>query len=355
MDLSQQELPLTAYFTRGGREARPRTVSRKKDKPTEDLRSVARSSKRRKSDVQCSTTSPLGSSSGQSNSRTKTLQLPTPATSTRKRMRSGRLELPAKSKLTSTAGLPPAEQDVVLLDEEDFARLESGPTPSKSSREGADDAVLKMSSLATPSIDRRRITKYIRVESHSGPSHANHGETGIPTPRSSLREISESVQGIEDRSPLSRSYRLLPKPSQAPPGPPNLRQSHAVLSPQRSARSDACSSVDPNCWDPFHTHEKDNFSARRGTIFASPEQYSVQAKALDGQPADGHVIPMIPVPSSQSQYLLHPDATPKRKRCSQRIECVISSQTQEERELTLPTPHGLTSTGTLSVGVSPGK
>lgn len=370
MDLSQQELPLTAYFTRGSKEARSRAVPYKKDKPTEDTdsQSVTRSSKRRKSNAQCSTASPLGSSVGQSKSRPTSLQLPTPATSARKRMRSSRLELPGKAQLTSSGALSSSvEQNAILPSEKDLAQLEFGPTPSKlklpqSSPEGAEDTIPELSSipLPTPSTDRRKTTKPIDVEFPPGPRHSDYAGTGIATPRSSSRRIFEPVHGIHDHTPLARSNCHLPSlPSQASPRLPDSGVSHPVLPHvQHSARSTAglpCFPVDLDFSDPFYAREKNGVFVPRNGVFVPPKQYLMQSGGLDGQASDGHPIPMIPVPSSQSQYLLHLDATPKRKRFSRRTERVISSQTQEERELTLPSPHKPAAVVCLSLGVSPGK
>ncbi|KAF8558800.1 hypothetical protein OG21DRAFT_979626 [Imleria badia] len=356
MDLSQQELPLTSYFTRGSKEAKSRAVPYKKGKLAEDPQSVAHPSKRRKSNVQCSTASLSGSSVGQSNSRLTTLQLPTPATSTRKCTRNGRLELPAKTPLTSTgAVLSSVEPNA---SEEDLSQLESGSIPSKLPKSSRKGPILESVPLATPLTGRRRTAKFIGEEFTP---LSNHGEAGIPTPQTLSRRTSEPVDGNDDRSPLARNCHLPSKPSQASPRTPDSGISHAVLPrTQHSARSTAglpCfpSPVDFDDPDPFYAREKNNVSVQQDGAFAPPKQYSIQSKTLDGQPSNGHVIPMLPVPSSQSQYLLHPDATPKRKRSSRRIEHVISSQTQEERELTLSTPRKPTAMVGLSVGVSPGK
>jgi hypothetical protein len=368
MDLSQQELPLTAYFTRGSKEARSRAVPYKKDKfaADTDSQSVARSSKRRKSNVQCSAASPLGSSVGQSKSRLTSLQLPTPATSARKRMRSGPLESPGKARLTSTGVLlSSVEQNAILPNKKDLAQLEFGPTPSKlpqSSSEGAEDAIPELSSipLATPSTDRRKTTKPIDVKFPPGPRHSNYADTGIATPRSSSRRISEPVHGIHDHTPLARSNCHLPGlPSQASSRLLDSGVSHAVLPHiQHSARSTAglpCFPVDLDFSDPFYAHEKNGVFVPRDRAFVPPKQYPIQSERLNGQSSDGHAIPMIPIPSSQSQYLLHLDATPKRKRSSRRTERVMSSQTQEERELTLSTLHKPAAMASLSLRVSPGK
>ncbi|KAF8450326.1 hypothetical protein L210DRAFT_2381527 [Boletus edulis BED1] len=348
MDLSQQELPLTAYFTRGTQEARSRPMTYKKkkrkkkeeeeeEKPAED--SVARCSKRRKSDVQYSTASPPGCFAGQSESRKTILQLPTPATSTRKRKCNGHLEVPAKTRAVAAGTvLSSVEQSAIPQDEEDLSQLEFGPTPSKLPQVSRNGAV----PLATPSTDRRR-TKSTGIELHPGSRHPNRGETGV------------------NCSPLARSECWSPSnPTPASPRPLDSEVPRALLPHvQHSARPTAgrpSLPVDLDCPDPFYAREKNSSFVRRDGAFAPPKQRSVQSKTLDGQPSDGHALPMIPVPSSQSQYLLHLDATPKRRRYSRHIETtVISSQTQEERELTLSTPRRPTVIVNLPVGVSPGK
>jgi len=358
MDFSQQELPLTAYFTRGTKEARSRPVPYKK-RSTEGSQSVARSSKRR-SNVSCSTASPLGSSSGQSKLRPRTLQLPTPATSAR-RLRTGCLRdsgLQGNTQLTSTGALPS-----ILPGEKDLAQLEFGPTPSKSpqsSRESSEDALPELSSipLATPSTDRRKTSWPIDMEFFPGPRHSNRIESGIATPRTSSPRIFEPVHDIDDHSPLARSNsHLSSEPSQASPRIPDSGVSHAVLPyAQHLARSTEglpCFPVDMDLSDPFYAREKGGVFAPR-CAFTPSKQYPIQLERLNGQSSDGHAVPMIPVPSSQSQYLLHLDATPKRKQCSQRIERVISSQTQEERELTLSMPYKPAAIVSLS-RVSPGR
>ena len=360
MDLSQQELPLTAYFTRSSKEARSRALPHKKDKPTEDSdsQSVARSSKRRKSNVQCSIANPLASSAGQSKPR---LQLPTPATSARKRMRGGRLELPGKTQLASTALSSSVEQNAILPSEKDFAQLEFGPTPSKlpqSSRESAEDAILGLTGipLATPSTDRRKTTKPIDAESPPSPRDSHLTETGIATPRTLSRRIFEPLRGIHDHSPFARSNRHLPSlPDQASPRLPDSGVSRAVLPHiQHPARTAGlpCSPVDLDFSDPFYAREKNGVFVPPDGISVPLKQCPIQSERLT---SDGYAIPMIPIPSSQSQYLLHPDATPKRKRFSRHVESVISSQTQEERELMLSTPHKPAAMVGLSLEVSPGK
>lgn len=297
MDLSQQELPLTAFFTRDSKESRSRIAARKKDKPSEeDSQSVVRSSKRKRNDVPCSPASPLSSSTGQSKLRPTTLQLPTPAASARKRMRGEHLEeLPGKSQLTSTgAVLSSVVHNPIRSGDKDLTQLEFGPTPLNfpPSRKGAEDAIseLPSTSLATPSTDRRKTTKPIDTD----PRLSNHiVETGIATPRTPSRRVPKPRHCI-DHSPLAQSNRPLP-------------------------------------------------------VFVPP------SKTTDAQPSDGHVIPMLPIPSSQSQYLLHLDATPKRKQRSQRIEHVISSQTQEESELTLSSSLKPLVMASLSIGHSPGQ
>ena len=331
MDLSQQELPLTTYFTRGNKDTRSRPLPSRKKKPAEDPHSVARSSKRRKSGAQCSTASPLSSSASQSNSRLTTLQLPTPATSTRKRTHNGRLGLPAKTQLTSNAS------------EEDFAQLESGPNTSKLPQ-SSKGAILELSRVpfATPLTGRRRTTKSVGAEFTPCFRLSGHGEAGIPTPRTLLQRISDPVDGIDGRSPLAGNCHLPSKPTETSP-----RSSDSGILLPRVQNLD--------CPDPFYAYEKDNVSVGQDDALAPPKQYPVQSERLDGQPSNSHAIAMLPIPSSQSQYLLHPDATPKRKRSSRRIEHVISSQTREERELTLSTPHRHTALASLSVGGSPGK
>lgn len=364
MDLSQQELPLTAYFTRGSKEARSRPVPYK---PTEDSQSVPRPSKRRKSNVQCSTASPLSSSAGQSKPRPTALQLPTPATSARKRMRGGRLEeLPGKTQLISTGILlSSVEQNPILPSEKDLAQLEFRPIPSKSTqslRKGAEDAVPEppLTPLAMPSTDRRKTTRPIDIKFPPGPELSGHTDIGIATPRTSSRRVAKPVHSNDDRSPLARSNCHLPsESSQGSPRLPDQGDFRAVLPHvQLLARSTTglpSSPVDLGCSDPFHAREKNSVFVPRDGASAPPKQYFIQSETLDGQPPEGHVIPMIPVPSSQSQYLLHLDATPKRKRCSRYIEPVISSQTQEERELTLPVSHKPAAAASLSVGVCLGK
>lgn len=353
MDLSQQELPLTAYFTRGSG-AKSDAVPCKKEKPTQDSQSVARSSKRSRNNVQCTTASPLT----KSDPRLATLQLPTPATSARKRMRYGRLEdLPSKTRPPSTGVLlSSVEQNPVLSSENDLAQLEFEPTPSKStlsSRRDAEDAVSDSPLLATPSTNRRKIAKPVDIESPLGPRLFSHSETGIEIPQTSSRRA-EPMHGIDDHSPLARSNFHLPsKSSQVPPRLPGQGVSHAVQLLTCSTTGFPCPPVDSGCSDPFY--EKNNILVLRDGASALPKQYFIQSETLDSQPSDGHAIPVIPVPSSQSQYLLHLDATPKRKRCSRHIEHVISSQTQEERELTLSMSHKPAATVTVSVGVSPGK
>ncbi|KAG8218822.1 hypothetical protein J3R82DRAFT_4500 [Butyriboletus roseoflavus] len=342
MDLSQQELPLTAYFTRGSKEARSRAVSHKKNEPTDDSQSVARSSKRKRTNVQCSTASPLSSSVGRSKLGPNALQLPTPAASARKRVRGE------------------VKQNATLSCSKDLAQLEFGPTSSKlpqSSRKGAEDANPELPStpLAMPSTDRRKTTKHIDVESLPAPRLSNHTMIGIATPRTSSRGVAEPVRGIDDCSPLARSNSHLPsKSDQVSPG-----VSHAVLPHvQLLARSTAalpCSPVDLGHSDPFRAREQNSVFVPRDGVSAPSKQHFIRSETLDGQSSDGHVIPMMPVPSSQSQYLLHLDATPKRKRCSRHIEHVISSQTQEERELTLSMSHKPAAMASLSVRVSPGK
>ena len=311
MDLSQQELPLTAYFLRGSKESRPRVVARKKEKPSEEAtQSVTRSSKRKRNDARCFPANPPSSSVDQSKSRPTTPQLPTPAGSARKRVRGGSLEeLSEKSQLTSAGvSLSSVEHDVVRSSEKEIVRLEFGPTPSRPLRQGARHMVpaLSATSLATPSTGQRKTTTPADLESLPVHRLSDRMKTGIPTPQTSSRRVSDPTHRI-DHSPLVHSNRPLP------------------------------------------SRPNNNASV------PSDDTPVLPSKTMDGRPSDGYSIPSLPVPSSQSQYLLHHDATPKRKRHLHCTQHVVSSQTQEERELTLSStlkPFAMVSS---PVGASPGK
>ena len=181
---------------------------------------------------------------------------------------------------------------VVLSSDNDSA----SPTPSTLPRSPCTGAIAGLSgtSLATPSAGRQKTTNPTERESLS-----NHVNAGIATPQTPSRRVSEHRI---DCSPLAPSTRPLPS--------------------------------------------KQN-STSRGSTFVLP------LKRADGEPSKG--LPMFPVSSSQSQYLLPIDATPKRKQRPQRIEHVISSQSQEERELALSSSLRLVTLFGLPIEHSPGK
>ncbi|KAF9222050.1 hypothetical protein BS17DRAFT_809726 [Gyrodon lividus] len=368
MDLSQQELPLTAYFTAEHKETRPRTYSSKKRKFAGDLQSTVVPSKRGRSDAESFTqNSSKKTAAHQPKARVKTTQLPTPAASSRKHVPSThgvpRLQgafanaRPASTGATETF----VKEKFLILDGIDLTQAESDATPSRALPKlcGGDEKditeVTVADSLATPSSSNRpkRLTR-------AGPSHdcelapvyqfSTLTDTGSPTPRTGLRRAhaSEPINNVGVQAPFTGPSRHRYQPSRlsrVSTSSPQVVPSSVKFPVQPTdglSRSSASS-------EPSHLHEEDDLFAspvERGPSIhlSTPKEprvtFTATLLSLPSKNPDTHPpnIPANTVPSSQSQYLLHIDATPKRKRVSRRVELIPSSQTQEESELTESIP-----------------
>ncbi|KAG9317639.1 hypothetical protein JVU11DRAFT_1850 [Chiua virens] len=291
MDLSQQELPLTAYFTRNSKEVRPRTVRRKTARPVEVSQSPARSPKRRRTTA--------SSSKSQSVCAAENYQAQRP-----------------------WQHLPSVELNTTLSSEKGLAQPDSGSVPSKplqSLRERSE--AVSEATLATLSTSRERTTEHTGIVSSPRCRLHNNTEACIITPRTLSRRAPKTIHDIHDQSPLAHSNcPSLPKPSQATP-------------------ISSCSPVTVDCCDPFHAYEKDN-----RTLFPREDPFLPLERTLHS---------VRKTEWTSSQYLLDPDATPKHKRYSQRIDHVASSQTQEEVELTLAMSHNSAAMARSLVGHTP--
>ncbi|KIL00299.1 hypothetical protein PAXRUDRAFT_287538 [Paxillus rubicundulus Ve08.2h10] len=362
MDLSQQELPLTAYFTSGNKETRPRTCSSKKRTSIEDSLSGVRPLKRGRSDVKSSTQKSPKKIAHQSKPHVKTTQLPTPATATRKSVFSTRdvscLEGAVKRRRPATARAVEAflRGKSIVTNDIDLTLAGSEITPSKAlpkSCEGKEKDTTDVThthSLPTPTFSNRqkRLTgvsplherEAIQVRQVSGLT-----DYDLPTPMTGLRRVhvSESLHGIQEQSPSTGPSRHQYQPSGLSP-----------VSTRSPTEGISGSRLNSHRSDPSHLHEQDNPFASpviqgQSAHSSAPQKSFVSSitkilplpsQTFDAHPLSLSDIPSNPVPSSQSQYLLHIDATPKRKRVSRRVETVPSSQTQEENDLTksMPSP-----------------
>ncbi|KIJ70477.1 hypothetical protein HYDPIDRAFT_164501 [Hydnomerulius pinastri MD-312] len=385
MDLSQQELPLTSYFTRGKKETKPVTYSSKKRKQAEDADSGG-SSKKGKTDAgkaaKKSTSGPKA--------HVKSAQLPTPSTSARKHVPSSRgvqgvlakAQFPPSTTEKSSFAKKQANDEPI-----DLTQTETEDTPSKvppKRRAGKEkgkapvDEVIAMQSLATPASSnlakrRTRVTSFGEAVVPTRQS-LRLAEAALPTPETGLRRVSASASGMAEATPSAGPSRRRHQPSRLsivsthPSSPSSL----TVLSPVRftAASADSVSRSRVNSGDSAGSHvhdEEDPFTSPveygaasskpsgESETFGTTRQPTAESHTLDATPVHIPDVPMNPVPSSQSQYLLHPDATPKRKRVARRVEVVHSSQTQEERELTESMPPPLippSAMRKLSVGES---
>jgi hypothetical protein len=373
MDLSQQELPLTAYFTSGNKETRPRTCSSKKRKSAEDSQSGAGLSKRGRSDVESSMQKLSKQTARQPKARVKTTQLPTPSTSTRKPVPStrgvSRLEVAVGRTRSAATGAIDAfvRGKPIIMNEIDLTQADSEVTPSKAlpkSCEGKEKDTTDVTvthSLPTPSSSNRQKRLTGVSPPHEGEAAQGLTDVGLPTPVTGLRRVhvSESLHGIEEQSPSTGPSRHRHRPSRlslvstrAPnPSLPQVVPS-PVKFPAQPTEGLSRSRLNSDGSDPSDLHEQDNpfvspvvqgrsthsSGPKKPCVPSTTEILPLPSETLDTHPPSIPEIPSNPVPSSQSQYLLHIDATPKHKRVSRRVEMVPSSQTQEENELTKSMP-----------------
>ncbi|KAF9247126.1 hypothetical protein BU15DRAFT_69966 [Melanogaster broomeanus] len=313
----------------------------------------------------------------QSRARVKTTQLLTPATSARQRAPSTRnirhVEGPFGK--THPAGAIQAfvQEEPIVFNEIDLIKAASKATPLKvfsthceeSEREMVEAAAAQ--SLATPSSSNRprRLTRVglpRERELHRVHQSSRLSDTGLPTPVTGLRK----THVVEEQSPSTDSSRLHQQPSAVSGSSPSPGSPQRVLSlvnfSAQSTEGITNSRVHSDSPDPLH-HEDNPFAppVEQGPSMhrSAPKGSHVTSLANQLSPHPPKVlnIPVNPVPSSQSQYLLHIDATPKHKRISRRADLVPSSQTQEESELTKSVPPLLIPASAmrkLSVGESHG-
>ncbi|KAH7888016.1 hypothetical protein F5I97DRAFT_1828899 [Phlebopus sp. FC_14] len=328
MDLSQQELPLTSYFSKGKKENKPITESSKKRNlgtAHPALRPCKRAKEEVSKDVQSAARNASVKSTGSARGRptnAPVTHLPTPSASTRKRVSSTRGAQPGSSYLQASSrktGKAVTAHASAVSDVIDLTRTDTEDSP------------------ATPSSHSR---PHVRHGQHMPP--AQPPEVVLPTPATGLRRapasgVSESPSAARSRfSRLTIAFRPSSNPSlprQALAAP----KSHVPTADRGGRPCCDCGSrntlhlVDER--DPFSEHVDPDGPVNTNIPHEIQHRMITRQSIYELHASEVSHVPVRPVPSSQSQYLLHIDATPKRKRISTRKVSVPSSQVQEEREL----------------------
>ena len=316
MDLSQQELPLTAYFSKNTSQKRKNTAGE-------------RSSKRLKAgDVQ-STPSLL---TRRAKPRVNATQLQTPAPSTRKHgLRTGIRSVEDASP-RPPVHRKPCEIDLTLSDS-DKALAE---TPWQASQEDG-EMISAPHPLATPSSSNEVPQKEV-VDANRRLLQTSH--TCLPTPSTTVRKLIAP-------KPTHPSPEDSPTAVRSRPSKLNIASAVSHTSPVPFVKpvshynttinnSDTAKFYDDN--NPFALPvNKQPPAPHANRHQGAPVELTATKSTFDIPAVDGgpHATSFQIVPSSQSQYLLPLEATPTRNRINRHDDIVPGSQTQEEGEISI--------------------
>ena len=351
MDLSQQELPITAYFTPGTKDNRGNSTKKRKLTATADTR---RGKKR-------AVVAPNVRTSVQDSAK-------------RVKKPGGQITLPIlKPLIAATSSRRESvllSDDVVILDssrERSIAgssrSLKANPNTvshrisvpgSSKGKELAHLASTAAQSLATPpstNPSKKRpaaSTAALNLSQRNVVTTIASGISALPTPETTVRKLGNvhAPSGLRTFNGTTSPCRTKRVVNVHIPSSPTLASTPLMMkfpvsidddsdTPSRK-HSGARQAIDPN--DPFTCGSRDKEVHVAATV-TSPVLLS---KVLQSAPASSNVIEEL-VPSSQSQYLLPVDATPSRKRISKPVrtgdsEPVPSSQSQESEMNMLPLP-----------------
>ncbi|KAI6105468.1 hypothetical protein F5141DRAFT_1216251 [Pisolithus sp. B1] len=364
MDLSQEELPLTSYFLRATKRNKPVDHHSRKRKlnTTHDAATVQnKRTKVKDAHGSLGQYTPDNRSVRRAKTRIGSIHLPTPETAVRKRP-----AVPAAQRTGDASPVPEVNQEAAgqssTTSKEPIMLCEIDLTLSDS-----DDKPLQVP-------PRSKRSKRVREARHSpslpAPSSSNEVTrlyTGLTTPATNVRKTVPSRTFLQV-SPTAARRVPAHKFADIPPLPSVVRMSSArllprasPLSPTRARPSKSTSGVftdevPASTSEPLPCHRTDGGSHLSDLSESDNSSNSTVGKHLPGPNGQRNVyqpssvgsfrstlnmsdtptevnIPVQVVASSQSQYLLSIEATPKRNRSRRYDNLVPGSQTQEEGEL----------------------
>lgn len=340
MDLSQQELPITAYFTPGNKDNKRNPTKKRKLAATADTRrgdkravvapnvrtSVHDSAKRPKKSGEQTTLPILKPPIATTSSRRESMLLADDIVTVAERSIAGssrspkanpntvshRISVPASSKGKSLAYLASAAAQSLAT---------PPPTnPSKKQPAAVTAIASGIAALPTPETTVRKL----------GNVHAPSGLRTFDGVTSPCRTKRIANIHVPSSPPLASTPLMMKFPVSMDDDSDTHSRKHSGLS------NGARQAIDPD--DPFTCGSRDK-EVHVVTPVASPV---LPSKVLQSAPASSNIIEDL-VPSSQSQYLLPVDATPSRKRISKPVRTsyskpVPSSQSQESEMGMPPSP-----------------
>ncbi|KAI6047067.1 hypothetical protein EDC04DRAFT_2621562 [Pisolithus marmoratus] len=347
MDLSQQELPLTSYFLKATKE-NDRPHRKRKLNSTHATGTVQnKRTKVKDAHTSLGQCTPDNQSVHRAKARTSLTHLPTPTTAVRRRpavpaaQRAGDASPipqvnPMAAEQSSTTSKKPTmlcEIDLTLSDSDDRP-LESFPQSEKS--EQVHEA------RRSPAI---QLLQALSSGDAVARLHAKNIHTGLTTPatdvpKTALSPISPSFSPTAARGAPAHKFA-----NTSPLLTPSLLPHVSSSSPTRTCTSKSASGVfteevlpsssrpdDGNPFDSTVDAHPLGPEVQRNVHQSSSAESSTFAFDTSGPPTEVD-IPVQVIASSQSQYLLSIEATPKRNRSRRCVDLVPGSQTQEEVEL----------------------
>lgn len=357
MELFREELPLTEYFPKVRRQSKPDNRSRKRRRSaTEDISNGGVPSKSQIMQAlnggleDASARFTVSGSPRHVKIRANQARLPTPETSSRRRghpcLRLSEDGSPkSRGSRTALAGKSAAKKQPAVLCEIDLTQSDSENVPlipvQQSGNLEAEPA--GSSPSLSPSSDAKH-----RCTSHTTPNTSIHLPTPATVVRKALATVPTSVSpesspttflAPKSKLSLTRDRTLNPKCLQG-------ELLAANLLPPKSTCSRTLSG-DPGI---LHADEDNNPFSAPADKFVDSEKPGVEHPRKDFDVVTPRsmlpdVRPQL-VSSSQSQYLVHLEATPKRKR-NIYLDDVVSCSQSDENELCVATPPRLTKKGMI--------
>ncbi|KAG1753744.1 uncharacterized protein EDB91DRAFT_1343126 [Suillus paluster] len=360
MDLSQQELPITAYFARGKKDKKEAEFTKKR-KLVAAADDRGGSAKRGKRAVSPNVHTSAQGSAKRAKKLGKQTKFPT-----------------SKSPVASASGrreraLPPGpSDDVVVIDSSPLRPVASSSRSSKANSNAVSRRITTPSfsmskrpvhlasnaeqSLATPPPTNQTKKRTVKVAStavvrplppRTTVAAITPAIAALPTPETNVRKPSNThaPSGLRTFIGTSSPCRTKHGSDTHEPSSPSLASPPLIMklpvpidndldtpSTERTGGSNGIQqAIDPD--DPFTCASRDKEVYKVHAVPVSPPT------SKESPPAYPNIIEEL-VPSSQSQYLLALDATPSRKRIAKPVsitnyEPVPSSQSQEEGAMTM--------------------
>ncbi|KAI6164980.1 hypothetical protein EDD17DRAFT_1754821 [Pisolithus thermaeus] len=362
MDLSQQELPLTSYFLRATKGNKPADHPSRKRKlnTTHDAATVQnKRTKAKDAHASLGQCTPDNRSVRRAKARTGSNHLPTPETAVRKRpavpaaQRTGDASPVPQVNREAAGQSPTTRKEPIMLCEIDLTLSDSDDKPLE----------VPPQSKRPKRVHEARHSPAIR--SLPAPLSSNEVArlyTGLATPATNVRKTVPSRTFLPvsptaaRRVPAHKFAGIPPLPSVVRISSARLLPRASPLSPTRARSSKSTSGVftdevPASSSEPLPCHradsglhlsdrsESDNSSNSMVNEYSpgpSGRRNVYQSSSVVSSKSDTPTevnIPVQAVASSQSQYLLSIEATPKRNRSRRYDNLVPGSQTQEECEL----------------------